>query len=164
VSFASIVVSPLNPVYDSRENCNCIIQTKTNTVMKGCMGSTIPNTVNSIGEYAFYGCTGLTTMVVPDSVNSIDDYAFDSCSDLSSITFGSGLTSIGRWSFMYCKKLSTIICNALTAPSLGNSYTFEHLPTYGTLIYPEGSDYSSWLSTDGYYLGYYKWNQPKPIS
>ena len=81
-----ITVNRGNKRYDSWGNCNSIIETGTNTLIVGCKNSVIPNSVTSIGDCAFYGCTGLTELTLPDSVASIGDGAFICCSDLSKIT------------------------------------------------------------------------------
>ena len=81
-----ITVESGNSCYDSRDNCNSIIDTEFNTLIVGCKNSVIPNSVTSIGYYAFYGCSGLTELTLPASVASIGDGAFICCSDLSKIT------------------------------------------------------------------------------
>ena len=82
----SIIVEKDNPKYDSRDNCNAIIETKSNTLIAGCKNTVIPSSVTSIGGYAFFG-SELTSITIPNSVKSIGDYAFGGCSDLTSITF-----------------------------------------------------------------------------
>ena len=81
-----IIVGLDNVVYDSRENCNGIIQTNTNELMVGCKNTIIPNSVSSIGYYAFLYCTNLISIIIPDSVTTIGDYAFNGCSGLTSMT------------------------------------------------------------------------------
>ena len=78
-SLTSIVVAADNTVYDSRNNCNAVIRTKTNELIKGCQNTVIPNTVTCIGGYAFSGCSGLTSITIPNSVTSIGGHAFDGC-------------------------------------------------------------------------------------
>ena len=75
----SIVVATKNPVYDSREDCNAIVETATNTLIAGCKETFIPNSVTSIGDYAFYYCSGLNSIEIPNSVTSIGDYVFHNC-------------------------------------------------------------------------------------
>ena len=61
-----------------------------------------------IGNYAFSGCTGLTSIVIPDGVTSIGDYAFQNCTGLTSIVIPDSVTSIGERAFSYCKNLRSI--------------------------------------------------------
>ena len=72
----SIVVDEGNTHYDSRDNCNAIIQTNLNLLVQGCNTTVIPTSVNSIGDGAFSGCSGLTSVTIPESVTSIGFYAF----------------------------------------------------------------------------------------
>ena len=81
-----ITVESGNSRYDSRDNCNSIIDKKTNTLIAGCKNSVIPNSVARIDGLAFCGCSGLTELTLPNSVKSIGDGAFKCCSDLSKIT------------------------------------------------------------------------------
>ena len=89
-SLKSITVSPYNPVYDSRANCNGIIETATNKLLVGCRSTVIPDGVTSIGDEAFRGRTSLKSIVIPDSVTSIGDRAFWGCSSLESIIVSPG--------------------------------------------------------------------------
>ena len=81
----SIVVSSGNPTYDSRNNCNAIIETASNMLITGCHNTTIPNSVTSIGGGAFESCSGLTSITIPNSVTSIGNWAFNGCNNLVEI-------------------------------------------------------------------------------
>ena len=94
----SIVVDKNNPVYDSRDNCNAIIETATNTLICGCKKTIIPNSVTSIGRYAFSGCSGLTSVTIPNSVTSIGSEAFSNCM-LREIYVGGVVPDMGYSSF-----------------------------------------------------------------
>ena len=128
-----------NPNYDSRDNCNAIIETASNTLIAGCMNTVIPNSVTSIGYAAFSGCRGLKSVsipngvtsiggnaffncdrlisaMIPGSVTNIGDGAFSSCSSLTSVTIGSNVTNIGNGAFSGCSSLtSVIIPNSVTS-------------------------------------------------
>ena len=75
----SIRVVDGNDYYDSRNNCNAIIQKKDNALIFGCMNTVIPNGVTSIGNDAFNGCSGLVSVTIPNSVTSIGNDAFYNC-------------------------------------------------------------------------------------
>ena len=78
-SLTSIIVESGNTVYDSRNNCNAIIETATNTLIAGCKNTTIPESVTSIGDGAFSDCSSLTSITIPNSVTSIGDGTFYEC-------------------------------------------------------------------------------------
>jgi len=81
----SVKVDEANQTYDSRNNCNAIIETETNELIVGCKSTVIPNSVTSIGWYAFLNCSGLTSVNIPNSVTSIGAYAFYGCSELTDV-------------------------------------------------------------------------------
>lgn len=103
----SITVADGNPVYDSRNACNAIIETATNRLLLGTGSTVIPDGITEIGAQAFYNCYGLTSINIPSSVRVIGDEAFSSCYDLQQITVGSGLQEIGARAFNWCNKLSS---------------------------------------------------------
>lgn len=84
-SLTSIVIDKDNPVYDSRENCNAIIETAYNTLYQGCTNTIIPSSVTKIGPRAFLQCAGLTSVTIPNNVEYIDESAFADCCDLTSV-------------------------------------------------------------------------------
>ena len=81
----SIVISPDNSAYDSRNNCNAVIETASNRLVKGCKKTVIPDGIAIIGDYAFYNCKGLKNIVLPGSLTSIEEYAFYGCSGLTGV-------------------------------------------------------------------------------
>ena len=132
----SITVDSNNPNYDSRNNCNAIIETSTNALIQGCQNTIIPNSVTTIRMSAFCGCT-----------------------DITSITIPSGVTSIGSVAFKNCTGLTSINCLATTAPTI-TANTFWNIKTGGTLTVPTGSTgYNTWMGTGNYYLGKYSWTK-----
>ena len=116
----SIVVESGNTAYDSRGNCNAVIETATNKLIAGCRNTIIPTSVTSIGIYAFENCSGLTSVTIPNSVTSIGEAAFIYCSGLTSVTIPNSVTSIGNGAFCCCWGLTSItIPNSVT--SIGSS-------------------------------------------
>ena len=95
----SINVDSNNKKYDSRNNCNAIIETESNALIYGCKSTVIPDSVTSIGGIAFRGCTGLTSITIPASVTSIGGMAFYGCTSLTSITIPDSVTSIANATF-----------------------------------------------------------------
>ena len=94
-----VVVDSNNEKYDSRDNCNCIIETSTNYLLDGCKKSIIPNTVTKIEDNAFDHCEKLESIVIPSSVISIGEYCFENCNNLNNLIFNEGLISVGMYEF-----------------------------------------------------------------
>jgi len=120
-SLSSIIVEAGNPTYDSRDNCNAIVETATNTLIAGCKTTYISNSVLSIGYYAFDCCYSLTSINIPNSVTSIGAFAFNGCLRLKSITIGNSVTRIGSNAFCNCFSITSITCYATTPPDLGSN-------------------------------------------
>ena len=99
----------------------------------GCTGVTsvtLPNSVKSIGGYAFSGCTGLTSITLPNSVTSIGGYAFYNCIELTSVTIPDSVTSIGKSAFYGCNKLQDIYITDIAAWC--NISGLDNLMCYGS--------------------------------
>lgn len=101
-SLISIIVEKGNTIYDSRDNCNAIIETRTNTLIAGCKNSIVPNTVASIGQASFYRCGSLISIEIPNNVSNISSNAFEGCTSLESVSLSNSLTSIGESTFAEC--------------------------------------------------------------
>lgn len=104
-----ISVDKDNPVFDSRDNCNAIIETATNTLIRGCAKTVIPNTVTAIGYCAFSFCSNLTAIEIPNTVTAIDGGAFSYCYDLRSVSLPEKLTKISYSTFSNCLRLDSVI-------------------------------------------------------
>ena len=116
----------------------------------GCSGLTsltIPSSVTEIGNYAFDGCSGLTSLTLPSGITSISDYAFEYCSGLTSLTIPSGVTSIGDRAFSGCSGLTS-----LTIPSsvteIGES-AFQGCSGLTSLTIPSGVTSIGWGAFSG---------------
>ena len=94
----SIEVAQNNKVYDSRDNCNAIIETATNTLISACNYSTIPSSVTTIKSNAFFRCDYLASIDIPNSVTTIENNAFWGCARLTQITCRANVPpTIGNW-------------------------------------------------------------------
>lgn len=166
----SIVVDPANKVYDSRNNCNAIIETATNTLIVGCSKTVIPDSVTAIGEYAFCGSSKLKQITLPDGVNSLGDSAFKCCTALQRIDISDGVNSIGNGAFFKCTSLQKISlpagltgigesvfgdCTALTAidfpaelSSIGEG-AFRGCTSLTSVTFPESLTRISWFAFYG---------------
>lgn len=109
---------------------------KSHVFANGVGTITLNADVTSIGQYAFYNCTGMTEIEIPSKVTSVGNNALRGCSALNKIT-----------------------CKATTAPTISSS-TFRSVKTGGTLYVPTGSTgYNTWMGTGNYYLGRYSWTK-----
>ena len=119
----TITVESGNTKYDSRNNCNAIIETASNTLIAGCKNTIIPSSVRSIGDGAFYG-SGLTSVTIPNSVTEIGDAAFSNCSELTSMTISNSITYIGFGAFAECSSLSRL--TLIGQGAFTDTYSTEH--------------------------------------
>ncbi len=104
----SIIVDANNPVYDSRNHCNAIIETSSNKLIQGCKTTIIPNGIKTLGASSFGYQTALTSISMPNSLDSIESNAFSGCTSLSSVSFSNKLKYIGDGAFGGCTNLSYI--------------------------------------------------------
>ena len=134
----SIVVENGNSVYDSRSNCNAIIEMATNILIVGCRNTIIPNSVTSIGSSAFSGCSSLTSVTIGNSVTNIGNSAFSGCSGLTSVTIPNSVTSIGESAFKNCSGMASVtIGNSVTSIGNGAFEDCESLPVINNCRYAD---------------------------
>ena len=158
----SIKVESQNIKYDSRNDCNAIIETHSNRLILGCKNTVIPQDVTTIGDGAFAGCVGIETLDIPQSVTTIengafwnckglknfivgnnveliDRGAFEECINLSSIVVPSTINQIGQWAFYQCSALKDFYIYAENCPTTDKD-AFEETPIENaTLHVPAGS-------------------------
>ena len=100
--YSGDIVIPESVRYD---DVDCSVTSIGDGAFSGCSGLTsvsIPNSVTSIGQYTFWRCTGLTSITIPNSVTSFGECAFAECSSLTSVTIPNSVTSIGDHAFSGC--------------------------------------------------------------
>ena len=141
-ALTGIRVAEGNSHYSS--DASGVLFSKDKTTLVQCPGAfsgsyAIPNSVTSIGDYAFSGCSSLTSVTIPDSVTSIGDDAFYYCTSLTSVTIPNSVRSIGKWAFRGCSSLTSVTipnsvtsiddgtfasCTSLTSVTIPNSVTY----------------------------------------
>ena len=124
----SMVVENGNTVYDSRDNCNAIIETASNTLVAGCQNTIIPNSVTGIGTGAFAYCSSLTSIEIPNSAKRI-----------------------GGWAFAQCTGLTSVTCKAVVPPTCGGD-PFAEVEKSIPLYVPENSVYAYKVATEWEYF------------
>ena len=127
-ALTTIDVDNDNPIYDSCDGCNGVIETNNKTLVVGCKNTSIPSSVTAIGNQAFAGCTGLTSFTIPNNVTAIGNSAFEGCTGLTDITIPNSVTTIGNSVFHNCTGLTTItIPNSVTTTGDGTFEGCTHL-------------------------------------
>lgn len=104
----SIVVNPQNIFYDSRNNCNAIVKSSTNTIVQGCNHTRLIDSINTIGQFAFHGCNRIASIIIPDTVSLIETEAFSYCHNLIEVVIASSVTTIEDSVFAMCDNLETV--------------------------------------------------------
>lgn len=130
----TISVNRNNSVYDSRNNCNAIIETAEDKLIVGCSTTIIPDNIKVLGNGAFSGCRNLYSIVLPKGVKEIGVHTFSDCINLTSIDISSEVKTIGYQAFSQCGNLRTVICRAIIPPTIYDSYSFygvsKNIPIY----------------------------------
>ena len=139
----SIIVSEQNKYYDSRENCNAIIETASNTLLKGCKTTKIPTTVKRLGISSFATTNELETIDIPDSIDVIDEYAFCNCASLKKIKIPQSTKRIGLFAFYN---------TSLTSVTLKNRNAKVHKDAFEPKVSINGQPHDYWLKPKCRYL------------
>ena len=108
-SLEEIKVDADNAIFDSRNNCNAIIESATNTLIAGCGKTVIPEGIETIGDSAFERVKTLTHVTIPKSVTEIRGYAFERCENLSTVNLQKGIQTIRYGAFTECVGLTNLI-------------------------------------------------------
>lgn len=156
----SITVADGNTVYDSREHCNAIIQTASNTLIEGCKSTIIPESVTSIDTNAFTNCTSLESISIPRSVTSIGTNAFSGCTALTSVSVDiESPPAITSSTFSNCENATLYVpYRSVSAYSAADYWKdFKEIveivpPTETTLI--DGDDYNQASEEQSDFLHY----------
>ena len=154
----SLVVEQGNPMFDSRDNCNAIIVTATNTLVHGCNSSSIPDGIEVIADSAFSQRRNLSHISIPDSVVYIEEFAFlgcysleseiklqgthqvtrscfDGCSSLKKVSIGSGIESVESGAFASCSMLSDVVITEGT--KYIGTYAFDGCNSLASIALPK---------------------------
>ena len=159
-NLTTLRVAEENPVYDSRENCNAIIETASNTLIASSKNTVIPvsvtklgqrsfscysketidipSSVTCIGSHAFIGAN-LKNIAIPSSVTSIEVAAFFECDNLTCVEIPSSVTSIGSSAFHQCDALKSVTFQGTNPPAFLDSDIFSECPSLTTIYVPEGA-------------------------
>ena len=148
-SFTSMSVDLGNPIYDSRNNCNAIIETRSNSLLYGCKNTVIPNTVTTIGDFAFFRAD-FTSIQIPNSITRIGVDAFYYCTKLKTITIPSSVNSIDFAAFYGCSGLTSVTSLPKTPPAIESS-VFEY--TNSCPIYVPEQSVAAYKTAE-YWSGY----------
>ena len=142
-NLTTIVVDEDNPYYDSRDNCNAVIDSQTNELIIGCQRTVIPAGITGIGVYAFYGRSGLKSITIPYSISYISECAFEDCYNLVDVKMTSGIRHIGARAFAGCVSLMDVwVSEEIAEVQEGAFESVNHITYDGTLEYDE---WGAWI-------------------
>ena len=162
-NLVSLTVDPANPVYDSRENCNALIETAGNTMIAGISTSVIPASVTALHSEAFRECIGLQSIVIPATVKTMGMSVFES-SGLRNVVIEDGITAIPDRTFSDCESLRTLdIPKSVT--SVGYGAVSSWIPDLTITYHGSKSDWEAIRGTeaiDNVTIRYLEPDDPKP--
>ena len=138
ISLKSIVVDGRNPIYDSRDCCNAVVESKSNTLIFGCCNTRISESIRSIGKLAFSYCESLTMIQLPLGIETIEDSAFEWCINLATIDIPESVGYMGKNVFEGCISLKSISLksqlDSISYKTFGDCWQLKH-------IYVRSEDY-----------------------
>lgn len=117
-SLQSITVSSDNTFFDSRGNCNAIIDSKTNILLAGCSNTVLPKDIVGIGSYAFDTRYTIKELNLPKGVKFLGFCSFQNCTGLTKVMLPESVDSISAYAFDGCKSITDMYCYAVSVPTL----------------------------------------------
>lgn len=140
----SLTVNAANTKFDSRDGCNAVVETATNKIVMGCVATTVPSGIETIGYEAFFGESQTFSLVLPASVTTIEDRAFHWADGLKTITIPMGVTAITEETFLSAEGVTDVYCYAsptITWEGLNQAFKYG---TKSVNIHVSASDLSTW--------------------
>lgn len=142
-----LIVDKDNPCYDSRDNCNAIIDKQNSELVAGCRNTIVPADVKGIGPFAFYMQNGLKSITLPHNLSYISMCAFKDCAELMDVKLPVGIKKIGFGAFAGCVRLSDVLIPPETICIEETAFeSVERIWYNGTL---EGAPWGAWNMNEG---------------
>ena len=136
----SIIVDDANEYYNSNNDCNCLIETSSKTIIIGTNNSTINSDIRIINDYAFYNCSLLKNIVLPETLTSIGECAFYNCSSIEEIVFPNSLLFVGKNAFNNCSSLNSVVLSKnVNYDNMSYNSMFKSCPLLKTAGPKEGN-------------------------
>ena len=145
-NLSTITVSNENTKYDSRDNCNALIETATNTLLQGSSSTVIPNSVTAIGGRAFQR-SNIAEMVIPNSVTAIEAYTFQG-SKIAKIVIPESVKKIGQLAFLDCNSLTTVVCKSKSVIDISGVPPF--FPLSNAILYVPAESVEAYKVANGW--------------
>ena len=167
-NLSTITVSNENTKYDSRDNCNALIETATNTILQGSSSTVIPNSVTAIGAKAFQGSkiakivipnsvtaigayafqgSNIAEVVIPNSVTAIEAYTFQG-SKIAKVVIPESVKKIGQLAFLDCNSLTTVVCKSKSVIDISGVPTF--FPLSNAILYVPAESVEAYKVANGW--------------
>ena len=138
-SLKSIRVDENNRTYDSRNNCNAVIETATKTLLIGCQSTIIPKGITSIADRSFMNCEKLDSVKIPYGVTSIGNNAFYNCRGLVYVEIPNSVKTINYGAFNECYNIQTVVSKIKDPESMNMEWAFSGSTGSAILNVPKGT-------------------------